>query len=299
MKLLLDFSQTVIAASAANAKDIREGEPKELIKHIALNQILGLRMRFKGDLIVCCDNKSTGYWRKTEYPSYKGHRIHKKKDDDFLDWGLIHETIDELKVELRDNFPYTVLDVEGAEADDIIAALCAYFDENELVKCGLVEEPQDIVICSTDGDFQQLQKYRNVKQWNNVEKKFITCDNPKKFLVGHICTGDDGDNIPNICTGDWWSKARADNEKTRAKGFKQARLVDFYNRGQDACLNEEELRNFKRNEKLIDLDLIPPNVRMKIVNTYMDSEVKGTRMKVFQYLNKHRMQLLLANYHSF
>jgi hypothetical protein len=287
MIVLVDFSQTVISACAANAKDIQEGDTKNFIKHIALNMLLGWKKKFGGKFILACD--SNEYWRRDEYPAYKGHRKHKKKDG-FLDWELVYETVNELKQELHENFPYLVLEVKGAEADDIIAILVKYFDENELAHTGLIEEPDEIVIVSTDNDFQQLQKYRNVRQWNNTKGGFIKCVNPKQFLIEHIAQGDDGDNVPNICTPDAWSQMRADNITTRAAPFATARFKEFYNKGIDACKNEEEL--------LLDFDKIPERINNLVVKEYLDSmnnKKLGNKARVFSYLVKHQMRMLLPS----
>lgn len=294
--VLCDFSQMVISSVAANVEDVKN-DPKNLIKHIALNQLLALKKRFGGKLILCCDSRGD-YWRKKEFQYYKGHRKH-HKDDTGMDWELVYETLNELKVELAENFPYIVLEVPGAEADDLIAVLVKHFDENELSNTGLIDEPQEVVIASTDGDFQQLQKYRNVQQWNNVQKKMIKCKNPKQYLIEHICTGDAGDNIPNIVTGDWWARDRADDVSTRAKGFKQARLEDFYKKGIDACVDEEERRNFKRNERLVDFDFIPFELSDRILSIYTRYEVKGSNARIFNYLMAHRMKLLMSSAQDF
>lgn len=293
MKVLLDFSQTVISAVAVNAEECKGSDAKDLIKHTILNLIYGLRQRFGGELIICCDCESKNYWRTKEFRWYKGHRKH-SKNNDFLDWNLVYEVVNETKRELAESFPYRVMEVEGAEADDIIAILVKYFDENELVNTGLIQEPDNIVIVSTDLDFQQLQKYRNVQQWNNSEKKMIVCKNPKQFLIEHIAGGDAGDNVPNVCTADLWSQQRAEGIKTKAKSFMTARLKDFYNKGIDACKDEYERRSYLRNEKLVDLDMIPSAIYNDVVGRYQRCEIKGSTQKVFSYLTRHRMKLLLG-----
>ncbi len=295
---MIDFHQTVIAACAVQMKDVKDsGEDlKPLVKHVALTMILNIKKKFNGKVIIACDSNK-GYWRKDEYPYYKGNRKH--EDDEFLNWTLIYETLNELKIELKENFPYIVLDVEGAEADDVIATMCKYHQDNELVFTGLIEEPVEIVIVSNDKDFQQLQKYQNVSQWNNIEKKFIECKNPIKFLEEHIALGDNTDNLPSITTGDEWSKARAEGNPIRAKNFKQARLNDFYNKGIDACLDDNERRNWKRNQKLIDMECIPFHINTKIISTYLDYEVKGSKTKMYNYFIKHKMKILLGSIQDF
>lgn len=292
-KVLLDFSQTAISSVAVNAKELKSGDQKNLIKHIILNQILSFRKRFRGELILCCDSSS--YWRKKEFPYYKGHRKH-EKEDSFLDWKLVFEVLEETKQELKENFPYKVLEIPGAEADDIIACLTKYFDENELVPSGMFEAPDDVIIVSTDLDYTQLQKYKNVQQWSNTKKTFIKSKNPKRDLIEYICGGQTKDNIPNLCTGDDWAKARADNvASSRAKSFMTARLPDFYDKGYDACLNESEQRNFRRNELLIDFDHIPSAVYNSIIKEYLAVEPVINKKKIFDYLQQRRMKLLLSS----
>lgn len=294
--VLVDFSQTVISSVAVNAKELKNGDAKNLVKHIALAQILSIKKKFPGKIILCCDAKN--YWRKTEFPPYKGHRKYiRDKNAQGFDWKVVLETLDELKIELRENFPYIVLDVEGAEADDCIAAMVKYFDENELINTGLIEEPENIVICSSDLDFTQLQKYRNVRQW--ASDKFVVEKNPKKWLIENIAHGQSKDNIPSICNSDQWAIDRANNIPTRAKPFATARYSDFYNKGILACETEEETKHWMRNEKLIDFDMIPTAIYNKIVHEYQHHNVDYNKTKIFNYLNKHRMRLLMASVSDF
>lgn len=302
MVCLVDFSQLVIASVSAQAEDLKGGDGKSMVKHIALNQLLALKKRFKSNIILCCD--SSTYWRKDIFPAYKGHRKFAKekakaKGGNFLDFDLVYESITELKSELAENFTYPVLEIYNAEADDIISCLCKYFSENEFISTGLFEEPQEIIICSTDKDFQQLQKYNNVQQWNNITKQMMVCANPKEFLIGHICIGDTGDNVPNICTESSWAEARSRGESVRAKSFFTIRESNFLKNGIDACVSETERNNYIRNEKLIDLDRIPDKIYSKIIDTYTKYEVTGNKSKVFNYLNSQRMKLLLASYSEF
>lgn len=292
---LIDFSQTVISSITANIDEIKGNNFKDLAKHIVLNQLLALKRKFGGDIIICCDAKT--YWRKDEFPHYKGHRKHKK--DTGIDWDMVYEVMNELKLELTENFPYRLLEVDGAEADDIIAVLTKYFDENELNTTGVVEVPQDVVICSSDKDYVQLQKYRNVKQWSNIQKCFVTSKNPSHDLIEMICAGQPKDNIPNIMSGDDWAKSRADDIPVRAKSFMSVRLESFYAKGYDACLNESEQRNFRRNEMLIDFDKIPSEISDRIIKAYLSSEIIGNKKKIFEYLTKHRMKLLLSHHSEF
>ena len=84
------------------------------------------------------------------------------------------------------------MDVEGAEADDIIGTLVPRHIMSE-----------NILIISSDGDFPQLQMYNGrssftVKQYNPSQKKFIISENPLQELKEKIIRGDKGDGIPNV-----------------------------------------------------------------------------------------------------
>ncbi|NDI20929.1 MAG: hypothetical protein EBY85_06505, partial [Burkholderiaceae bacterium] len=81
--------------------------------------------------------------------------------------------------ELRAVFPYKVIEIEGAEADDIIASLAMWSCNNDLSITGLIEEPKPFLIISGDHDFIQLQTHKHVKQYSPIQKKFIKADMPR------------------------------------------------------------------------------------------------------------------------
>lgn len=297
--LLVDFSQLVIAACAVNTAEMKQGgaDARNVIKHLAFVMLLNLKKKFNPHkLVLACDSKN--YWRRDEFTHYKGHRKYGKEKSG-LDWAMVAETLDEIKKDLRANFPYTVLEVDGAEADDVIAILTKHYQEFEQVQTGLIVEPRTVIICSTDGDFQQLQKYQNVKQWNNITKKMLVCKNPKQFLIEHIIEGDTGDNIPSITNGNDWAKCRSENIPTRAKPLKTSRYDKFYTEGYNACLDEFERINYKRNERLVDLDKIPENINNLVQEAYINYVVSGGKGKMFNYFTLNKMKLLLGSIDSF
>ena len=74
------------------------------------------------------------------------------REDSDHDWNAIFQCLNQVKTELVDNFPYKVLEVDRAEADDIIGILCRYLSD------------VPILILSGDKDFMQLQTNPYVKQ---------------------------------------------------------------------------------------------------------------------------------------
>ena len=303
--LLVDFSQIVMSGIIINLTNElkRPGvEPESLIKHMIITSLLGLKQKFGnqyGEMVLCIDSKN--YWRRDIFPWYKGQRKHSRDKSD-LDFDLIYKVINEMKADIRDNFPWTLIEVDGAEADDVIACMCKWLQENQLSGNGvLLDSPQETLICSSDGDFKQLQKYENVSQWSSQHKKWVKETHPLQYLAEHTITGDTGDNIPNILTSDKWAEDRAANtdEKDRQKPFSKSRFPDFYAKGIDACKTEEEKRNWIRNNTLVNFDCIPESLYNKIIHSYTSYEKKGNKTKLTSYLVQNRMKKIFESLGAF
>jgi hypothetical protein len=298
MTVLVDFSQVALGACMQFQNDLKTGSDDKivsLIRHVVLSSLLSTKKKFSqkyGDLVICCDGKD--YWRKQVFPFYKASRSKNREKSD-MNWKLIFDTLSSLRDDLADNFPYKVIHVNTSEADDIIGVLVSYLQDNELTQVGLEEEPQKILILSSDQDNFQLHRFRNVSQWSPNQKKFVKPDGAHEALIEKICTGDTGDGIPNIMSDD---DVFVDENK-RQKPFKKARLEEFYRFGIDACKTDVERRNFQRNQALVSYEHIPQDLREKIITTYTTQEVKGSRQKIMQYLIKHRCKNLMDHIEEF
>lgn len=300
--ILVDYSQVALAAILTFQRELKgtESEVKNLIRHVTLSTLKSYKKKYVkeyGELVICCDGRK--YWRKEVFEHYKASRK-KNRDNSDLDWHLIFDTLNEMRQEIREHFPWRVIHVDRAEADDIIAVLTEYVQNNDLMLVGLVEEPQKILILSSDKDFKQLQlapfSSGNVRQWSPMQKKFITASKQEiiDFTVEHIVKGDTGDGIPNIL-----SKDDVFVVGDRQKPVSAKRLAEFYEKGIDACRNDEEKRNWQRNAKLIAFDNIPADVKQSIVDAYISSKPKGDKMTVMNYLMEHRCRLLLDEIEDF
>ena len=276
---MIDFNAICIAA-AATQRDING---KDMIRHIILN---GLRMhnvanrKKYGEMVICCDSKS---WRKDYFPYYKANR--KKSRDKSADekqyWETVFETINEVIDDLRNFFPYKVIKVDGAEADDIIGTLARQTQE--------FGHFEDVLIISGDKDFAQLQKYDNVKQYSPIQKKFIVEKNPRKFLAEHILKGDKGDGVPNVKSADN-VLAEGGRQTPVSKKFIDS-IIDADWPEDSTAWNTEIERNFQRNKKLIDLDETPEAIVNQILEQYNTQNKQENRSKVLPYLinKKHNM----------
>ena len=296
--ILLDYSQVALAAILTFQRELKgsESEVKNLIRHVTLSTIKSYKKKYGkeyGELVICCDGRK--YWRKEFFEFYKGMRKSNRDKSD-LDWKLIFDTLSEMREDIAKHFPWRVIHVDRAEADDVIAIMTKWLQDNQLVQEGLMEETQKVLILSSDKDFKQLQLYPTVKQWSPMQKKYITASKQeiRDFMVEHIVKGDTGDGVPNIL-----SKDDVFMVGERQKPMSAKRLAEFIENGESACRNDEEKRNYARNQTLVDFQFIPEDVQKSIVDTYLSNTPKGDKMTVMNYLMEHRCRLLLEELEDF
>ncbi len=300
--ILVDYSQVALAAILTFQRELKgtESEVKNLIRHVTLSTLKSYKKKYGkeyGELVICCDGRK--YWRRDVFEFYKANRK-KMRDNSDLDWHLIFDTLNEMRQEIASHFPWRVIHVDRAEADDIIAVMTEWVQNNELVMEGLVEEPQKVLILSSDKDFKQLQlapfSSGNVRQWSPMQKKYIQATSKEilEFTVEHIVKGDTGDGIPNIL-----SKDDVFVTGERQKPVSSKRLAEFIERGVDACRTDEEKRNWNRNAVLVAFDNIPEDVKESVIDTYLSNKPKGDKMTVMNYLMEHRCRLLLDELEDF
>lgn len=296
--ILVDYSQVALAAILTFQRELKgtESEVKNLIRHVTLSTIKSYKKKYGkeyGELVICCDGRK--YWRKEFFEQYKGSRK-KNRDASDLDWKLIFDTLSEMREDIAKHFPWRVIHVDRAEADDVIAVMSKWLQENQLVQEGLVEETQKVLILSSDKDFKQLQLYPTVKQWSPMQKKYITATKQeiRDFMIEHIVKGDTGDGVPNIL-----SKDDVFMVGERQKPMSAKRLAEFIDKGFDACKNDDERRNWHRNATLVDFQFIPEDVQKSIVDTYLSNKPNGDKMTVMNYLMEHRCRLLLEELEDF
>lgn len=281
----IDLNQVLIANLMQHLKMITKTHELDegLIRHMAINTIRSNVKQFKNkypNVVLCCDNRH--YWRKDYFPFYKSQRKHDREASG-LDWTLIFETLNKIRDELKENFPYKVLDVHGAEADDIIAVLTARLSPHS-----------DVLILSSDKDFGQLQKYTNVTQYSPILKRFIKVDDPQKFIKEHILKGDRGDGIPNFLSPD---NCFAVGE--RQKVLNSKRLQEWIEQDAETfCTNDNTLRGYKRNQTLIDFDYIPGDIQQSIVDAFENAKT-APKAQMINYFMEKNLKVMLENLSDF
>ena len=279
--ILIDLNQVCIANILQEVKSIKKIEPL-LVKHMILSTLLFYRKKFKdryGELVICCDSKKS--WRKDVFPFYKANRKANREKHP-VDWNGIFEVINSLTDDLVNHFPYSVIRVDQAEADDIIGTLAKnhYRDEK-------------IMIISSDKDFLQLQKYFNVEQFSPTQKKMLVSKDPNGYLREHIMKGDRGDGIPNFLSDDDTFVTDKRSKKVLSTKLKAWVGLDPY----EFC-NEKMLRGYKRNEQLVDLTHTPVDIKQKIVDQYKEYEY-NQRDKLLNYFIKNKLRNLTEHIGDF
>lgn len=281
--IILDYNQVAIAslmASIGGHKNVIIDE--NILRHMILNTIRANRVKFSKEygenLIIACDDRN--YWRKGMFPYYKASRK-KSRQDSGLNWNEIFIVLNKVRDELKTYFPYPTVQVESAEADDVIATLCHEYGRE------LGGDP--ILILSGDKDFLQLQKYANVNQFDPIRKRVLNTQDPSRYLIEHILRGDTGDGIPNFLSSDDTFVAGGRQKQLRQKLIDQILSADL---PEDwSGMNDELKRNFYRNKKLIDLTEIPEEVKNNILTELQNQSGKG-RAKLFNYFIKNKLKHL-------
>jgi len=257
---------------------------ENMVRHMILNSLRSYKVKFGaeyGEMVIACDN--TNYWRKQVFPYYKANRKKNQEKSD-MDWKAIFECMNKIRSELKEYFPYRVIEIETAEADDIIGTLVKNF--------GNVIGGEPILILSGDKDFIQLQVYGNVKQYDPTRKKWVSHKNPEGFLKEHIMKGDSSDGVPNILSSD---NVFVVGERQRPL---TAKKMEKYLR-----MNPNEMefiiaRNYFRNAQLIDLNYIPDQIKEKVMESY-EIQANKDRSKLMNYFIANRLKNLTESISEF
>ena len=258
----------------------------DFVRHMVLNSLRSYRSRFQGEygeLVLCYDNKTN--WRRDYFPNYKFSRRKDRKQSK-LDWNQIFDTLHMIRDELVEYFPYKVLEVQNAEADDIIASVVFH----------IAKEPKNyekVLILSSDKDFIQLQKYNFVTQYSPIQKQFVNGVDPTTYIKEHILKGDRSDGVPNFLSPD-----NTFVDELRQRPMSKRKIETWIDLEPSDYCNEEMMRNYQRNRTLIDLSYIPDDIKEKCTQTFLDAP-EGSRKHLLNYFIKKKLKSLMENIGDF
>mgnify|MGYP006290259581 CR=1 FL=1 len=287
--IVIDYSQTIIStlmAEVGGRTDIEVSVP--LLRHMVLNAFRSHKQKFGADygqVVIACDSRK--YWRKEYFPNYKANRK-KAREDSGYDWSAIFNAISTIKEELKQISPYPVIEVEGAEADDVIASLAKWTAENELEEFGLLPKAKPFLVVSGDHDFIQLQKFDHVKQYSPVHKKFVKPEvAPDVYVIEHIIRGDKGDGVPNVLSSD---DCIVNGE--RQKPVSTKKLNEWIEIPSSMPDDDNFKRNYQRNRILVDFDCIPLDIRSAVINSYKEQGNRD-KSKLLNYFIENKMKNMI------
>ena len=287
--ILIDYTQVVLGSIIVSLNRGEDLDDK-LVRHITLNNLRYYRSRFKeeyGELVICTDDKH--YWRRDYFPNYKANRKKDRASSPY-DWNEIFSAVNMIRDELDIYFPYKVLHIDGAEADDIIAVV-------------LLNRAEDKnIIISSDKDFIQLHR-ESISQYSPVTKKVLNGENPQAYLKEHIIKGDRSDGVPNVLSSD----DTFISEK-RQKPIRKTTIVTLLEAMNEydpetlyqiaKCNKDTWVRNWQRNETLIDLTKIPEEIVENILYEF-DGQVEGYRNNLLNYFIDNKLNSLIKEIQEF
>ena len=276
--ILLDFSNIIVSSiMVASRVPDEERFSEDFIRHLVLNSIRSYRKKHHekyGEMVICTDYLSS--WRKDAFPYYKAHRKvqREKQQKEGVDWKALFEIIAKITGELEEYFPYKVVQIPHAEGDDVIAVLAKQ-----------AKEP--CLIVSSDKDFNQLYKYKTVRQFSPMKHQMLKGIDPERYLKEHIIRGDKGDGIPNIL-----SAGNCIVEGERQKPITKKKV--------DEWIKNESWpeHHWKRNQELIDFEYIPPLLAHAIERNY-ELQTPPNRSGLLNYFVKNKLKMLIEHIGDF
>jgi len=262
----------------------------------------------KGDHVVFA-LEGQNSWRKQFYAPYKQNRTDKRAqltEEQVEEDQLFFDAYDDLVKFLDKRTNCTVLGVEGAEGDDIIAHWTQMHPDDEHI------------IVSADTDFVQLIS-PNVSQWNGVSKRLIThnavydekgkmvvdkknptevmpAPEPEWELFYKCIRGDTGDNVFSAFPG---ARLKGTKNKVGIREAYEDRKSQGYNwnnfmlqRWVDHKQQEHKVMNdYERNAKLIDLTQQPEDIRaamdVAMANAYLKPAAKMVGAHLLKFCGKY------------
>lgn len=293
--ILIDLSHLAISNILSDAKSFKGEVDENLFKHMILNTLSNYKQKFEGEfgeLVICCDTKHVKNWRKVKFQHYKANR---KKDDSFVNWKAVYKILDHMTEDLKNYFPYKVIQVDGAEGDDCIAVLAKISSRMN----------KDSVVVSNDKDFNQLLKYPRIKVYSSRNKVFINKANPQEDLLEHVIGGDSGDGIPNILSIEESFVAGRRQVSIRKAKMREEWIPSIVSQIATGFAmlpsdwDDDTKKRFKQNLELIDFEYIPKEIQDSILTQYENNPILGTKQTVMRYFMDNRMKNLLRDIGKF
>ena len=184
--LAIDTTNAIFRIAAQNMKYSKGEFSAPLAIHALLLMIKKYYTTYKPDMIYFAF-EGRNNWRKTytkspevlTFQKYKGNRVVDKTMENVISILIEFQNL------LENATTCITLQHEICEGDDLIAGVAQHHS-----MLG-----DKVTIVSTDKDFIQLLKYKNVKLFDPLSNAFRTCDDVEFFIFEKCIRGDKGDNV--------------------------------------------------------------------------------------------------------
>jgi 5'-3' exonuclease len=141
-------------------------------------------------VFLCLDDKS---WRKSYYAPYKAQRKEAREKHKLIDWQKHFDSVKNINDRLNYATPFHVLQVPGAEADDLISCICRQYKDDEVVICTIDSDLKQLCYLTNTHFFSYMMKVKGSKggyvkvsqeeALNIIEKKVRLGDVSDNILV--------------------------------------------------------------------------------------------------------------------
>jgi hypothetical protein len=118
-------------------------------------------------------------------------------------------------------------------------------------------------------------------------KKYVTSSDPLLELKEKIIRGDKGDGIPNV-----FSPSDCFVRELRQKPITKGVIDKLINEDWQNWQDDVAKTGFSRNQTLIDLKMIPVEIKERIINTYDDVK-PASRQGLLNYFMEHKLKNLM------
>lgn len=294
---LFDMSQIALATALQN---FDEGKPvtTSMVRHLVLTSVKYNIKKFRKDypeVILAFDNHEGGYWRRKYGWYYKKTRAAGREESKW-DWEGYFKAMKVIADEFQKYMPYYCINLNGIEADDSIGILTK--------KLSLDGRP--CMIVSSDGDYTQLHKFKQVKQWSPMHKKIVKVKHGSASLdlMHKLLKGDRKDSVASVrVRNDFWANPIEGQRTPPMKAKVIEECAD--NRDQikeilEAAYPQDQnlFERFKENEIMIDMECIPDDIKSKVLD-HFDNYKLPARGRIYSYFVKSGLSKLMNNINEF
>jgi hypothetical protein len=273
--LLVDSNNVLIRILFSKPVNGYSGQPDyDLWRFLVFDNIYNLIKKFFGsEIVLAVDDRKS--WRKIIFPPYKEHRK-EARDKSPVDWDQFFKIKNEFLDELKEAFPFKILQISQCEADDIIGVLA--------LNTGIKKS----IVISTDEDYVQLLEVENVKVFTPYYNEFR--EPQSNFISKKILMGQSKDNIYNVKTPTNYNS----NKRKSPLGEKTAEKILI--EGIDNFIRSNNLSdNYKRNQKLIDFRHIPKVLENKILDSYQNYNYPDPE-NIAKFISRYNWREYVDNY---